>query len=81
MRLLVLILFINSEELLQRFEKVVTDMLALIEKHTNEELYGYRWYGKWTMGKMIAHRTFLKIKICCASPGGICQLKVRLYIQ
>ncbi|POH59585.1 hypothetical protein C3B59_16935 [Cryobacterium zongtaii] len=30
------------------------NLLALIENYTDAELYGRRWYGKWTMGRMIS---------------------------
>ena len=30
---------------------------TLIQSHSNEELYGQPWYGKWTMGRMISFNT------------------------
>lgn len=32
-------------------------LVALIETHTDDELYGAPWYGKWTMGRMISFNT------------------------
>ncbi|WP_243233589.1 ClbS/DfsB family four-helix bundle protein [Microbacterium sp. CIAB417] len=32
-------------------------IVELVERHTDEELYGAGWYGKWTMGRMISLNT------------------------
>ncbi|MBJ7220840.1 ClbS/DfsB family four-helix bundle protein [Brenneria sp. L3-3C-1] len=34
-----------------------TELLALIEAHSDEQLYGQPWYGKWTRGRMIQFNT------------------------
>jgi len=42
------------EELRAHLESAKDSLLALIESHTDAELYGNQWYGKWTMGRMIS---------------------------
>lgn len=33
------------------------EIVALVAGHSNAELYGLPWYGKWTMGRMISFNT------------------------
>ncbi|MEN7551495.1 ClbS/DfsB family four-helix bundle protein [Rapidithrix thailandica] len=44
-------------ELLTKLEVVVTEILDLIERTENKELYQTPWYDKWTKGKMIQLNT------------------------
>ncbi|MCL6408543.1 ClbS/DfsB family four-helix bundle protein, partial [Dickeya dadantii] len=32
-------------------------LIALVERYTDEQLYGEGWYGKWTRGRMIQFNT------------------------
>ncbi len=41
----------------EKLDKTVGDILAIIEKKTNERLYGIVWYQKWTLGRMIQFNT------------------------
>lgn len=41
----------------EKLDKTVGDILAIIEKKTNERLYGTAWYQKWTLGRMIQFNT------------------------
>ncbi|MEE3649223.1 MULTISPECIES: ClbS/DfsB family four-helix bundle protein [unclassified Brenneria] len=43
--------------LLDLLVKNKTELLALIEAHSDEQLYGQPWYGKWTRGRMIQFNT------------------------
>lgn len=40
-----------------RLQSAKDALVALIEKNSNEQLYGEPWYGKWTMGRMISLNT------------------------
>jgi len=41
----------------KRLAMVVEDILALIARKSNSELYHTEWYGKWTQGRMIQFNT------------------------
>lgn len=43
--------------LLKRLEQTVNEILLMIDKKTDEELYRVDWYGKWTQGRMIQFNT------------------------
>lgn len=43
--------------LLQKLDRVVTEIKLLIECKTNAELYEVVWHDKWTMGRMIQFNT------------------------
>ncbi|REA63671.1 hypothetical protein DSL64_04345 [Dyadobacter luteus] len=43
--------------LLCRLDKVVGQVLSLVDQKTDEQLYGFPWYGKWTLGRMIQFNT------------------------
>ncbi|MBB4805836.1 hypothetical protein HNP38_001108 [Chryseobacterium defluvii] len=43
--------------LIQKLDKTVEDILSIINRKTNEELYGKSWYEKWTLGRMIQLNT------------------------
>ena len=47
----------DFKALLEKLDKVVKDILNLIEKKDNIQLYGTPWYEKWTMGRMIQLNT------------------------
>ncbi|UNX56225.1 ClbS/DfsB family four-helix bundle protein [Georgenia sp. TF02-10] len=32
-------------------------IIALIHRYSNDDLYGEQWYGRWTMGRMISLNT------------------------
>lgn len=44
-------------DLLARFADAKAGIVALIESHTDAELYGAPWYEKYTMGRMIQFNT------------------------
>ncbi|MDG1147389.1 MAG: ClbS/DfsB family four-helix bundle protein [Crocinitomicaceae bacterium] len=48
---------LNYEDLLTRLDSVVDQILNLIQKSNNADLYEQPWYGKWTKGKMIQLNT------------------------
>lgn len=48
---------IEYAKLLIRFDTTVTDILQIIEKKTNDELYHTTWYNEWTLGRMIQLNT------------------------
>ena len=41
----------------KKLDKTTKEILNLIERKTNKELYEVAWYGKWTFGKMIQLNT------------------------
>lgn len=43
--------------LLKKCDKVVKDILKIIEEKDNKQLYGIPRYEKWTMGRMIQFNT------------------------
>lgn len=43
--------------ILARLDLNKADIVALIERHSDAELYGSAWYDKWTMGRMIQFNT------------------------
>ena len=48
---------IDYSELLNKLDQNVKEILKLIERNTNEELYEKPWYDKWPKGKMIQLNT------------------------
>ncbi|MDC6366973.1 MULTISPECIES: ClbS/DfsB family four-helix bundle protein [Flavobacteriaceae] len=48
---------LTYDELLQRLDATVVQILDVIDISDNSELYEKPWYGKWTMGKMIQLNT------------------------
>ncbi|NDW04549.1 ClbS/DfsB family four-helix bundle protein [Jiella pacifica] len=44
-------------QLIERLEAAKGRIVSLIEAHSNDDLYGRPWYGKWTMGRMIQFNT------------------------
>jgi hypothetical protein len=46
--------FITS---IEKLDKTVSEILSIIDKKTNEELYQVSWYDKWTLGRMIQFNT------------------------
>ncbi|MCI1219165.1 MAG: ClbS/DfsB family four-helix bundle protein [Bifidobacterium sp.] len=49
------------------------EIIALVERHSDAELYGSPWYGKWTMGRMISFNT--------ASPYANARRRVRSWLR
>ena len=47
----------DFQSLLKKYDKVVKDILNLIEKKDNRTLYESLWYEKYTMGRMIQFNT------------------------
>lgn len=47
----------DFKTLLKKYDEVVKDILKLIEKKSNMDLYGVPWYNKWTLGRMIQFNT------------------------
>ncbi|WP_034950721.1 colibactin self-protection protein ClbS [Erwinia oleae] len=45
------------EVLLARLKENKQQLVALIERFSNDELYGKPWYNKWTRGRMIQFNT------------------------
>lgn len=45
------------EDVIDQLDNVHKRILHEIDKMTNEELYRYEWYGKWTLGRMIQFNT------------------------
>ncbi|MCG8156646.1 ClbS/DfsB family four-helix bundle protein [Brenneria goodwinii] len=43
--------------LIELLVKNKANLLALIDRYSNEQLYGAPWYGKWTRGRMIQFNT------------------------
>jgi hypothetical protein len=44
-------------QLLKKLDQTVEDILRVIEKKTNEQLYHTPWYEKWTLGRLIQFNT------------------------
>lgn len=44
-------------ELRAQLAEAKTQIIALIQRYSDDELYGRAWYGKWTMGRMISLNT------------------------
>lgn len=44
-------------DLLDKYSAVTARLIGLIESHSDDELYGREWYGKYTMGRMIQFNT------------------------
>lgn len=47
----------NFKALVNKLDETVKQILALIEKKSNNELYEVSWYEKWTLGRMIQFNT------------------------
>jgi len=43
--------------LIEKLQKTVGQILELVERKSEEELYGTPWYEKWTLGRMIQFNT------------------------
>lgn len=48
---------LNYQARLTALQAVKDDIVALIDRRTDAELYGAPWYTKWTMGRMISFNT------------------------
>lgn len=48
---------LNYNALITELETVKDEIVKLIDKRTDESLYGKPWYTKWTMGRMISFNT------------------------
>jgi len=48
---------LDYHSLLVKLDKTVNEILELVKKTNNTELYKKPWYGKWTLGKMIQLNT------------------------
>lgn len=44
-------------DLILRLQSAKEQIVALVARHDDFELYGQPWYGKWTMGRMIQFNT------------------------
>ncbi|GAC17939.1 ClbS/DfsB family four-helix bundle protein [Paraglaciecola arctica] len=53
---------INFTDLLSMWIKVTSNILTLIGKLDDQELYGKPWYDKWTLGRMIQFNTSSPMK-------------------
>ncbi|HJE02261.1 MAG TPA: ClbS/DfsB family four-helix bundle protein [Aliarcobacter thereius] len=47
----------SFDTLVIKLDKVVDNILILIQSRTNKELYEVNWYKKWTLGRMIQLNT------------------------
>lgn len=47
----------DYQHLLDKLEITVNDILLLIARKSNEQLYEEMWYTKWTLGRMIQFNT------------------------
>lgn len=47
----------DFDKLTKKLQKTVEQILELIERKSNEELYEISWYEKWTLGRMIQFNT------------------------
>tara|TARA_R110002167_G_scaffold79017_1_gene218371 strand:+ start:213 stop:728 length:516 start_codon:yes stop_codon:yes gene_type:complete len=61
----------NFADLLSKWIKVTSNILALIGNLDDQELYGKPWYDKWTLGRMIQFNT--------SSPMKNVRIKVRRF--
>lgn len=43
----------SLSELLKKYTHMVNELLQLVERKTNKQLYSEEWYEKWTLGRMI----------------------------
>ncbi|WP_191603636.1 ClbS/DfsB family four-helix bundle protein [Marinomonas algicola] len=50
------------EDLLAELESTVNEILLLISRLSNYELYGIAWYEQWTLGRMIQFNTSSPMK-------------------
>ena len=62
---------INFTDLLSIWIEVTSNILTLIDKLDDQELYGKPWYDKWTLGRMIQFNT--------SSPMKNVRIKVRRF--
>jgi|GEM_PF-4351791 len=65
----------DYETLLVRLKENKQQLLALIDRFSNNELYGTPWYGKWTRGRMIQFNTALPYR---NASGRLAKLKKQL---
>jgi hypothetical protein len=47
----------DYQTLLKKLDKSKNDILKLITKYTNQQMYGVNWEGRWTMGRFIQLNT------------------------
>ncbi len=47
----------DFNQLIERSERVVNEVLLLVDSKSNKELYEEAWYEKWTLGRMIQFNT------------------------
>ena len=47
----------DYKTLLKKLDEIVKNILNLIEKKDNKQLYETAWYEKWTLGRMIQFNT------------------------
>lgn len=48
---------LSYPQLLKRLSTTTAQIISLVESRDNADLYVRRWYGKWTMGRMIQLNT------------------------
>ncbi|QHM70892.1 ClbS/DfsB family four-helix bundle protein [Mixta intestinalis] len=53
-------------ELIAQLRLANNEIVTLIDRRTDEELYGKCWYGKWSMGRMISFNTSSPYANACA---------------
>ena len=61
------------EQLRARLHDAKHRIVELIERHSDDELYGAPWYGKWTMGRMISFNT--------SSPYANARRRIRAWLR
>lgn len=61
------------KSLLRELGNVHTEILALVRRKSDDELYGAPWYGKWTMGRMVSLNT--------ASPYTNARRRIRAWLR
>ena len=47
----------DYQSLLEKLDNVVNEILSLIDKKTNQQLYKAPWYEQWTLGRLIQLNT------------------------
>jgi hypothetical protein len=61
------------DELRRQLRDAKETIVALVGSHSDAELYGGPWYGKWTMGRMISFNT--------SSPYANARRRVRSWLR
>lgn len=64
---------VDFEELKSMLIENNTEIVRMIEKYENQDLYEKPWYGKWTFGRMIQFNT--------SSPYKNIRTRIRKYIK